>query len=281
VPEGDTIYRVATTLSRVLAGERVVRAASSVAGIDAATLVGRVVTTVEAKGKNVLVRFDDGRVLHTHLRMGGAWHVYRPGEKWKAQASAARLVLETEKFVAVCFRAPVVALLTERGEKRSPMLATLGPDLAKDEFDAPLAVARLRRLEDEPIGVALMRQSALAGIGNVYKSEVLFVCRVDPFAKVSALDDATLSQLVATARELLRKNLGGGARVTTSGRLAERSAVHVYGRAGEPCFACGTAIALRRQGTLGRTTYYCPRCQRVSLTAAAPARGSRRRRARP
>src|SRR6185369_6780537 len=99
-----------------------------------------------------------------------------PGEKWKMQASAARLVLETERFVVVCFRAPVVALLSELGEKRSPMLATLGPDLAKDDFDAGEALRRLRAMTDEPIGVALMRQSALAGIGNVYKSEVLFVC---------------------------------------------------------------------------------------------------------
>jgi endonuclease-8 len=206
--------------------------------------------------------------------------VYRVGERWKMPAHAARIVLTTDAWVAVCFRAPVVSLLAAGDERRTPALASLGPDLAREDFDAPRAVARLRALAELAIGEAVMRQDALAGIGNVYKSEVLFVTRVDPFVRVATLDGATLARIVATAHELLRRNLDGRGRVTTSRALAATSHVWVYGRSGRPCFECGTTLAMRRQGTLGRSTYYCAKCQGVTLVRARSS-GSPRRRDRP
>jgi endonuclease-8 len=217
------------------------------------------VERVEARGKHLIVRFDDGRALLTHMQMKGSWHVYRPGERWQRAPSAARAVVETDDWVAVCFGAPLVDLLTERGLERHRRVEGLGPDVLAEGFDAREALARLRARGDREVGDALLVQRALAGIGNVYKSEALFLRGIDPFARVGDLGDDALLHLVEEARSLMRRNLGGGPRTTR--RALGGARVWVYRRSGRPCYRCGTAIRRRLQGLAARSTYWCPRCQ--------------------
>lgn len=201
-------------------------------------------------------------VLHTHLRMTGSWHVYRPGERWQKPERYAKVVLHTDAFVAPCFSAPVVELLTEWQARRHSDLVTLGPDAIAEDFDPEEARRRMRRRPEVPIGVALLDQRAMAGVGNVYKSEVLFLKQTSPFLKVEELEDETLDALIAESHRLLRLNRSGGSRRTSFG-LNERERLWVYGRSGEPCRVCGATIRMRRQGMDARSTYYCPRCQHV------------------
>jgi endonuclease-8 len=265
MPEGDTIFRTAEVLRRSLVGGtiRVARAQPRpglvrVPRLDA--LVGSQVTAVEARGKHLLIGFSGGRWLRTHMRMRGSWHRYAAGEPWRLPGSRASCMLETDGVVAVCFDAPEVELLTDAQVDRHATLAALGPDLMSPDFDAGEAVRRLRERPDVAVGEALLDQRALAGIGNVYKSEICFIERADPWAPVSALSDAALDALVATARRLLLAGAGGGRRVTT-GVHRPGASLWVYGRAGRPCRRCGTRIQARRQGEQGRLTYWCPSCQ--------------------
>lgn len=265
MPEGDTIFRTADVLRAVLLGRRITAARSLARpGLrrppDLDRLVGSTVTAVEPRGKHLLIAFDNGLTLRTHLRMSGSWHRYRVGEAWARPASQAGAVLETAESVAVCFNAPVVELLTTVELARSRSLATLGPDLLGGSFGLDEAVRRLRERDAVPIAEALLDQRAAAGIGNVYKSEVCFLERVDPWAPVGSLDDDTLWRLLTSARRLLQANIGGGRRVTTGARV-RGGGLWVYGRGGRPCRRCGTAIEGRRQGEQARMTYWCPHCQ--------------------
>ena len=260
MPEGDTIFRAARTLDKALAGHALVSARTTVPGVDAESLVGATVTRVDAHGKHLRIHFDDGRTLVTHQRMTGAWHVYRPGERWQRPERGARVILANATYVAVCFHAPVVTLLAPGGLARDATARSLGPDLLAPDFDRDAARGRLRARGELPIGVALMTQTLVSGIGNVYKSETLFVVGIDPFATVAALDDATLDALLDTARELMHRNLDGHPRVTRDDGLAR---AWVYGRQGEPCARCATTIRMKRQGDAGRSTYFCARCQHV------------------
>jgi endonuclease-8 len=255
MPEGDTIFRAAAVLRRALSGERVQRFAVPRLRIDEREPVTSV-RTVEARGKHLLVRFDDERVLHTHLGMSGSWHVYGADQGRRRPDHAVRALVEVPRATAICFDAPTVEVLRERDLRRHPRLAALGPDLCAEDADLDDVLARLARLPAEtPIGVALLDQRVASGIGNVYKSEALFACRIDPWTPVGALDDATRRRLFATASELLRRNLRGGPRVTAAGGVA------VYRRAGRPCPRCGTTIVSARQGEAARITYRCPSCQ--------------------
>lgn len=255
MPEGDTITRTARTLDAVLAGRRLTR-------FDATRLArpfpapGTTVAGVDAEGKHVLVRFDDGRVLHTHLQMHGSWHLYRAGERWRRPRHTARVVLEVDNgTVAVCFSAPVVELL-RAGAPGAAGLGRLGPDLCRPDVDLDEALARLDRLDPATeVGVALLDQRVAAGVGNVYKSEVCFACRLEPGEPLAALDSAERRAVLATAARLLQANLDTGRRTTVSGGLA------VYRRAGAPCRRCGTPVRRRRQGSPPRSTYWCPTCQ--------------------
>jgi endonuclease-8 len=260
MPEGDTLHRAAHTLARVLEGQRLVRVRSSVPAIAHAELAGHSVEKVWAQGKNLLIRIDDGRVLHTHLKMRGSWHVYRPGERFQRPEHQARIILEVSDALAVCFAAPTVRLLAKGAEASDPYLSGLGPDLIPEQFDLDKAVSGLEALGELALGEALMTQTALSGIGNIYKSETLFICRLNPFRAVSELDRDTLTRAVRCARELLQKNAEPGVtqRTTSSGT---RGAYWVYRRSGEPCRVCGSEIRMQRQGALHRSTYYCPRCQ--------------------
>ena len=274
MPEGDTIYRAATVLRRALAGRLVSGFRSDVPQVIAAAarapLVGRTVSAVEAKGKHLFVRFGeapDDPVLRSHLGMQGSWHIYRPGETWQRPERQARVVIETDRFVVPCFNAPTMELRTARDLAADPQLAALGPDAITDVFDADEAVRRLRARPDLAIGVAILDQRALAGVGNVFKSELLFIRRLSPFQRVAELDDAELRALVDEAHRQLVANRGGGMRVTRPG-APRHETLWIYGRAGKPCRICGTIVRLRRQGDAGRTTYFCPVCQ-----GAPPARG--------
>ena len=266
MPEGDTIWRTARTLHAALCGKAVVAFDSVVPAVTAAAerlrLVGRSVEGVEARGKHLLVRFTGGAVLHTHQGMRGSWHLYRRDGPRRRPASRARAAIETADVVALCFLSPVVELLSPSAVGSHPALARLGPDVLKPDFDPAVARRRLRERTHAEIGVALMDQTALAGIGNVYKSEALFLSGVSPFARVGGLDDATLDSLVAVARDLMRRNLGPGMRRTTTPLSPGR--LWVYRRAGLPCRRCGSTIARAVQAEQARSTYYCPTCQRAS-----------------
>jgi endonuclease-8 len=290
MPEGDTIYRSAKTLQKAIGGKIILRARSPLPGLSAPSerLAGARVLGVEARGKHLLIHIEGGFTLSSHMRMTGSWHIYRPGERWQKPERMAQLVLETSDFVAVCFNAPIVELLRSgkakdkykdpgaapRSEPSSGIalgsitsragreLAGLGPDLLKDDFDAAEVLRRLRQNGDLPIGEALLNQRILAGIGNVYKSETLFLCRADPLAPVASFTDAELQAIVSKARELMSRNLDGRPRTTrwTLGALSGPR-YWVYKRSGEPCLECGGPIRMRRQGAAARSTYWCPRCQ--------------------
>ncbi len=204
MPEGDTLFRTAAGLRPYLVGRDVLAARAQGPGAvpQVQRLIGQRIDAVESQGKNLLIRFDGGLELRTHLRMNGSWHRYRPGERWRRPPARARLVLEVPGSVAVCFDAPVVELFEQRAEHLHPSLSRLGPDLLAEDFDAAIARDRLRAPEraSVEIAVALLDQRALAGIGNVYKNEVLWIERVSPFSPVRDLDDTTLDRLIATSR---------------------------------------------------------------------------------
>jgi endonuclease VIII len=271
MPEGDTLARIAAGLRPHLVGRVVTAARARLPGPQVDRIVGARVEDVVAVGKNLLIRFDNGLELRTHLRMRGTWHRYRPGEPWRRAAGRAVLVLEVPDAVAVCFDAPVVELFETRARGLHPALGRLGPNLLDPDFDAVEARRRLRardRAEVE-IGVALVDQRALAGIGNVVKSEALFMERIDPFARVADVDDAALDRLIATARRILVESstrTRGPERVTTIDPVTRRrlapGSLWVYRRAGRPCHRCGELIRSAAQGSeVPRTTYWCPACQ--------------------
>ncbi len=263
MPEGDTIWQTARTLRGDFAGRTVLSAHSSLPEVDVALrglrIVGKSVQDVAAEGKHLKIIFAGGPVLHTHLGMHGSWHVYRKGSRWRRPAWSARFVLETNEAIAVCFDAPLVELLSASRTADHPALVRLGPDLLSEEFDRGEAFRRLRARAGQEIGAALMDQTVMAGIGNVYKSEVLFICGVNPFAKIADLEDAILESIVDMARKQMQRNLRPGRRRTRSEISSER--VWVYRRTGRPCARCGTLILHQKQGEQPRSTYWCPHCQ--------------------
>jgi endonuclease VIII len=281
MPEGDTLARIAIALRPYLAGRVVTAARARLPGPQVSRIVGQKIDAVDAAGKNLLIKFDGGLELRTHLGLHGSWHRYRPGGTWRRPPSRAALVLEVPGAIAVCFDAPVVELFERRAEVVHPTISMLGPDLVAAEFDQAEAVRRLRdpARAQTAIGEAVLDQRALAGIGNVFKSEVLFMERVDPFAPVGVLDEATIDRIVGTARELLKDNArpeAAAGRTTTvdlkTGKRLAPSRLWVYDRAGRPCHRCGTLIQAAPQGTeLPRTTYWCPSCQAPAGKAAGKA----------
>ena len=263
MPEGDTIFQVAAALRPLLVGQQVLAAQARTPGPQIQRVVGSRVLSVDPMGKHMLIRFDNGLTLHTHLRMGGTWHRYAPGERWRLPASRARVSLTVPDHVIVCFNAPVAELMDDRAVKLHPALVALGPDLIGESFSAEEAFARLRPVRDTEIAEALADQRVMAGVGNVFKSEILFIESVNPWTHVSQLTDERLRALITTAHRLLQENAAAGhpRRITTRGDPSARGNAYVYGRASRPCTRCGTAIEVRRQGALNRPTYWCPTCQ--------------------
>jgi endonuclease-8 len=261
VPEGDTIFRAAAALRSALVGKQLVtlELRRDPRGRRAPE-AGTEVTAVEATGKHLLIHFGDGQVLHTHMQMTGAWHLYGPGERWRRPGHTARVVLRVDDgTTAVCFAAPIVELRREGDRDRSTratrMIERLGPDLCVDTVDFDDVLARLAALPRETeLGAALLDQRVAAGIGNVYKSETCWAERVSPFTPIGDLDDATRRKLYETAHAQLTSNRATARRTTYGSGLA------VYGKARRPCPRCSAPIAARRDEA-GRTTFWCPRCQ--------------------
>jgi endonuclease-8 len=290
MPEGDTLARIAVALRPYLAGRVVTGARARLPGPQISQIVGQKIDAVDAAGKNLLIKFDGGLELRTHLGLHGSWHRYRPGETWRRPPSRAALVIEVPGAVAVCFDAPVVELFERRAEAVHPAISMLGPDLLDASYDQAEAIRRLRdpARADTAIGEAILDQRAVAGVGNVYKSEVLFMEKVDPFAPVKALDDETLERILTTAREQLEANARSSSpagRSTTvdirTGAKLAPSRLWVYDRAGRPCHRCGALIKSDSQGAeLPRVTYWCPsvECQAPAAEKSAAADGAGRRR---
>ena len=273
MPEGDTIFRAARTLNRALAGREVVRFESVLPALmrihEDTPVTGRTIESVIAAGKHVLMRFSGSLVLRTHMRMNGSWHIYRPGERWRRPRRDMRIVVATEAFEAVGFNVPVAELLNDRALARQEDLRLMGPDLLGDTFDAGEAIRRFRERATMEIADALLNQRVVAGAGNVYKSEVLFLCGIDPFLRVDRVTDEQLRAILETARKHLKANVidPTAAIVTyrgyrrTTGRADPSERLYVYGRARRPCRKCGTRIEVRAQGPDARLTYWCPACQ--------------------
>lgn len=264
MPEGDTIWRTAARLRPALVGAELAR-------FDAPRLVGDRprpgvrIAGVEAVGKHLLVHFDGGLSLDTHMRMTGSWHLYRAGERWRRPPHLLRCRLVVPSWEAVCFSAPVVR--TYRRDGRTDPLGALddpvghlGPDLCDADADVDAAVARMDELVEPGTSIAevLLDQRVAAGIGNVYKSEVLFACALDPFTPLGDVEPGLRRRLVEVAARLLRANLVTSRRTTVAGPAGR---VAVYGRRRRPCRRCGTPIRAARHGRQARTTYWCPRCQ--------------------
>jgi endonuclease-8 len=271
MPEGDTLYRTADVLRRVLLNGTIVRASARAGGAQLGRLVGSRVTGIDSRGKHLLMDFDCGLTLHTHLQTKGAWHRYRPGERWRVDPHDAVAVLETRTAVAACFDAPTVELLDSRALDIHPVLAKLGPDLLARDFDASEASLRLRTGQGSSMSVAeaLLDQRVTCGIGNVYRCESLFIGRIDPFRLAASLHHDDAERLFSTARDLMLANLEGGPRVTTS-RSSDlqselpwpaRGSAWVYRRAGLPCRRCGSTVRATSLGRLPRRLYWCPSCQ--------------------
>lgn len=276
MPEGDTIFRSARALDRALAGKVVTRFETAYAHLarvdDDKKIAGRTVERVEARGKWLLMYFSGDLILVTHMRMNGSWHIYRTGEKWRRPRRDMRFVIETADWSAVGFSVPVAEFCSAQSLLRKSIIPELSDDLLKQHFDSSGAISAMLEYAEEQIGEVLLNQRVMAGVGNVYKSETCFLCGVNPFREVRTLHPGQLEQLVFTARKLLALNVAedsdgeistyAGLRRTT--HTSDASArLWVYGRRGEPCRRCGTAIEMRKQGVDARTTFWCPVCQPI------------------
>src|SRR3954471_17324255 len=274
MPEGDTIFRAARTLNRALAGHAVTRFESvypALSRVDVqAPVAGRTVESVASRGKHLLMTFSGDLVLHTHMRMNGSWHIYRPADRWQRPARDMRILIATADYVAVGFNVPVAEFLTARDLARHEQLAALGPDLADSSFDSAEVLRRMQDHGADPIHDVLLNQRVMSGIGNVLKSEGLFGAGINPFSPAAALPGDQRQRLIQVALRLMAVNArppnsawAVGRR--TTGSLNPESKLWVYGRGGQPCRRCGTVIQSRKTGTDARLTYWCPTCQ------AAPA----------
>ena len=278
MPEGDTIYRTARALGRALIGKPVTGFATEYAQIaranDDQSFVGQTIEQIEARGKWLLILLSSGQILATHMLMSGSWHIYRPGERWQESRSNARIVLETADFVAVAFRVPVARMYTAESLARERQIPPAASDVLRASFDVAAALQRLQSYADEELALVLLRQNVLAGVGNVFKSEICFLEGVSPFARVSSLPVGKLESIVATAQRLMAANVledSGNQIVTFQGRKRRTTrsnnpgeSLWVYGRKNEPCRRCGTPIERRLQGPNARSTYWCPVCQPLS-----------------
>jgi endonuclease-8 len=276
VPEGDTVWQTAARLHAALAGSELTRCDLRVPRLATVDLTGHRVESVRARGKHLLARFEGGWTLHSHLRMEGAWQVYQAGESWRGgPGHQIRAILGTEARTAVGYRLPVLDLLRTAEEAKA--VGHLGPDLldpAWGESSAQEALRRLRARPDRAIGEALVDQHNLAGVGNVYKSELCFVGGVTPWTRVADVPD--LPRMVDLAHRLLEANRERPMRVTTGETRAGRT-LWVYGRKRGTCLRCGTPVRSGDQGAAGeeRVTYWCPHCQAGPAPAPSPWRGGR------
>jgi len=282
MPEGDTIYRTARALQKAIGGKTVTAFETGFAKLASANddkpLAGRVVEKVEARGKWCLIFFSGDLILATHMLMSGAWHIYRAGEKWQRPHSLMRVVITCEDFQAVLFSAQVAEFHSAKSLERSSQIPKLGPDVLSDAFSVQTGARALQeygaRYPEAEVGVVLLNQRVMAGLGNVYKSEVAFAAGVNPFRKMSTLTLREMEKMVETAQRYMKANVTEGTSegiVTYTGpRRTTRAMDHgarvwVYRRRGQECRRCGAAIIMRKQGTQARSTYWCPQCQPLGI----------------
>lgn len=278
MPEGDTIYRVARTLQKALAGRTVTAFATGLAMLarvnDDKPIVGRTVERVEARGKWCLIYFSGDLILVTHMLMSGAWHIYRTDEKWWMPGSSMRVAITCGDRQAVAFNVPIAEFHTAHSLERSSQVPKLGPDILSQHYSAGQGTAAMQSYAlthpDAEVGVTLLNQRVMAGLGNVYKSEVAFAAGVHPFRHISTVTDREMTVMADVAQKYMRANVldgssegivtySGNRRTTHSMNVGER--LWVYGRKGEECRRCGTPIERRLQGEQARPTYWCSNCQ--------------------
>lgn len=260
MPEGDTVWLAGRRLGAALGGHTLVRGELRHPRLSTVDLAGTPVTEVVSAGKHLLIRFGDGRSLRTHFRMDGSWHLYRPGRRWRGPEHQVRAVLATSDQVAVGFRLHDMDLVPTADEHR--LVGHLGPDLLGPGWgpdQESQALARLVAQPDRELGLALLDQTVMAGVGNLYQTEVCFLLGVAPWTPVRSVDAA---KVVALARRLLLRNAERPEQSTTGD--TRRGAQHwVYQRAGRACRRCGDIVrnAVQGRDIQQRTIYWCPTCQ--------------------
>lgn len=282
MPEGDTIFRAARALQKALGGKQVTAFEANVATLasvaDDKGIVGRTVEKVEARGKWCLIHFRDDLILVTHMLMSGSWHIYRVGERWFAPKSAMRCAITCGDFVAVAFNVPVAEFHTERTLARYSQVPKLGVDILSKEYSTGTGVQALRNFTaqhpDAEVGVTLLNQRVMAGLGNVYKSEVAFAAGVNPFRQMRTLTEREMETMAEVSGRYMRANVldgssstGGEGIITYAGNRRTTHSMNagdrlwVYGRQGQECRRCGALVMMRKQGEQVRSTYWCPQCQ--------------------
>ena len=256
MPEGDTIRSAANRIGAALIGADIesIDTPHPRHGKDAwpDKLAGRKVRAVDAHGKHLMMRFEGGLTLHSHLRMTGAWGIYPRGKRWHRGAHRAWLVIRTAEHDVVQFDGPVLELMTDGRSRFDQRLARLGPDVLAEEFGEATFIERLR--EDDQtrgLGDALLDQRNVAGIGNIWKTEGCFAARIDPWRKLRDVSDDEALSVIRAVRPLMQESVASGF----------PKSVQIYKRHGTPCPRCQTKIRARGQGDDNRTTYWCPGCQ--------------------
>jgi endonuclease VIII len=264
MPEGDTVWLAGRRLDAALSGRRLVRSDFRVPQLATTDLTGRTVLGVASRGKHLLTRIEGGLTLHTHFKMEGSWHIYRPGQRWRAlenQRHQVRVVLANPEAVAVGVRLAIVELVPSASE--ADVVGHLGPDLLGDDWGPDAEAEVLQRLmaaPDREVGSALLDQRNLAGLGNLWRCEVLFLRGINPYLPVAAVKD--VPRLVVLSHQILMANRERAGQ-TATGNLRRGGSNYVYARKGLPCRRCHTPIQRALQGDPGyeRETYWCPRCQ--------------------
>jgi endonuclease VIII len=275
MPEGDTIFRTARSMGRALMGKPVTVFRSTYPLLtrfnDDTPIAGQIVERVEARGKWLLIYFSGGGTLATHMLMNGSWHIYRHGERWQQPRFNMRIVIENREFVTVGFKVPVAEMHTAQSLERDRRIPRTDVDVLRPDFDVEFVIDRVAAHAHEEIGDVLLHQKVIAGVGNVFKSEICFVTGINPFCRVCALHREQIKAAVLTAQKLVGSNVlvdSGDTIVTFGGR--HRRTTHetdpgaslwVYGRAGDPCRRCGERIRRRIQGPDARVTFWCQQCQ--------------------
>jgi endonuclease VIII len=266
MPEGDTIFRTASTIRRWMDGRTITAAESTVPQLSIQRVVGRTMDGVDAVGKHLLMTFpgEPLLLLRTHMRMSGSWHVYSATDRWQRPRRQARLILEADDHLAVCFNAPVIDLIAESharpGGATAAAVGHLGPDILSVPFDIERAYELARSRSDNgarAIGEVLLDQRVVAGIGNIYRCEALAAEAISPWAQLGRINEATVKQVLLTAAQLMAANLGTNVERTFGSNAGAR----VYRRAQKPCLTCGDLIVSKPQGDQARTAYWCPTCQ--------------------
>jgi endonuclease VIII len=269
MPEGDTVFLTGRRLDRALAGKTLARTDFRHPALATTDLAGHAVHEVRTVGKHLFTRFSGALSLHSHLKMDGAWEIYQPGSRWRHPAHEVRVILGAEDVQAVGFRLHDLQLLPTPEESR--LVGHLGPDLLDPEWTEQHAGRAATALAADPareLGLALLDQRIMAGVGNLYKVEICFLLGVTPWTQVSEVDPA---EAVTLARKLLLANAWRYEQSTT-GELARGRRNWVYERSRQGCFRCGGRVRVGSQGhdVQHRPTWFCPRCQRGPAPAGGP-----------